>query len=143
MALNKVHFTGVVNICAGILNIVLSAILIFMGYGTIGVAIATAVAMLLASAIAIPYGVCRALHIPYRAVIWNYVCATLLMFLSAGAALAGLRLMDASYIAAGAVFGSILLAGLLLSYGVMLSNDERMLIRRLAKRVVQWPGSRR
>lgn len=142
VALNKVHFTGVVNLCAGIVNIVLSIVLIIMGYGAVGVAIASAVAMLLASAVAIPYGVCHALHVPYRAVIWNYVYATLLMLLSSGAAIAALRLADTSYMLSGAVFSVILSAGLLLSYRVMLSDYERTLIHRFVKRAFQLLRSR-
>jgi len=138
VALNKVHFTGVVNVCAGTINILLSGTLIVMGYGAIGVAIATAVAMLLSSSLAIPIGVCRELHVPYRLVLWNYVCATVLMALSAAATYVGLQLTTVSYLGAAAAFLLILASGLLLGYRFMLSDDERLLTNRLAQRILAF-----
>ncbi len=135
MTLNKVHFTGIVGLVAGIFNIILSLSLIHAGYGAIGVAVATAVSVFLACGVAIPVGVCRAFHMSYWVVVLNHVYATLLLVLAATAAKIVIQFLSFSIIAAIGAFTLLLIAGSILVYRLILSRDERTLILRIVDKL--------
>lgn len=74
-ALNKVRFVGITNLITGGVNIALSIIFISLGWGAIGVAISTAIALVLKCSIVIPWKVSQELKIKKRLFVKNYVTA--------------------------------------------------------------------
>ncbi|RLA19214.1 MAG: hypothetical protein DRQ56_05880 [Gammaproteobacteria bacterium] len=135
ITIDKVHFTGMVGLCAGVINIIASLILIRAGFGALGVATATAFSMTLAAGIAIPLGVCREFNIPYRTVWWNYLCATLLLFVSLGATAAAFFVLEYSIVYACIIFIVLLAGGVALVSHILFSDVEKSMFRRLLQRV--------
>lgn len=74
----KTKYMGLGNILPGILNIVLSLMLIFMGYGVVGVLCGSIVAFFLKENLLFPLWVSRETGIPYRTFLWMYARAALL-----------------------------------------------------------------
>jgi O-antigen/teichoic acid export membrane protein len=131
VTLNKVHFTGVVSLISGVLNIALSLLLIHFGMGAYGVAIASIFVLILYSSLAIPLGVCREFKVPYRIVFANHASAALLMLISAGATAAFLSLLGSSVLSALAAFSGIMAVGLSVAYWLILTAEEKALLLRL------------
>lgn len=143
ITLNKVHVTGIVNLAAGAINILVSMILIHLGLGVVGVAIGTIIAMILASTIAIPLGVCREFKVPYSAIWWNYLCATLMLVISLLSTAAALLIARISVIGAILSFTLFLFAGCGVASKIIFSETEKGLILSGIRWLAQKVDSRR
>ena len=126
--LNKVHFTGIVSVIAGVVNIVVSMLLIYAGFGAIGVAVGTAVASILASTLAVPLGVCHEFKLSYKTVWWNYVCASLMFLISFVSVTAAFHVEKTSVVGAVIVFTALFSGGILLAEKIILTPSERDLL---------------
>lgn len=131
VTMNKVHYTGIINLSAGILNIGISMTLIFFGFGAMGVAAGTVVAMLLASAIAIPLGVCSLLNISSRVIWTNHLSTALMLAVSWVSASIAMAVKPYSMIGAVLILGVLILAGGGLATQVVFSGRERNYIYKL------------
>ncbi|MDD2462579.1 MAG: lipopolysaccharide biosynthesis protein [Desulfobulbus sp.] len=78
-AFDKMEYLGVSNIVSGILNIVLSLVLVFMGYGLVGVVIATGISLILQRTLFLSYFVAKLLKIKFRQIAVNYLPGVLLV----------------------------------------------------------------
>lgn len=132
--LNKVHFTGIISVTTGVINIVFSMLLIHAGFGALGVAIGTAFALILSSALAIPLGVCREFRLPYRTVWWNHTCAVLMFLVSFISTTVALWVGRISWIGAGLAFAVLIGAGGALAFRIILSPGERDILWAAARK---------
>jgi membrane protein EpsK len=137
VTLNKVHFTGMVTLSMGLLNIVLSLLLIQAGFGALGVAAATVFSVILSSSLAIPLGVCREFKVPYKAVWANYVSATFMLLLSFAAATVALSLSETSFFLAGAIYTVLLAAGGYCTSRFIFSEAEMGAFKQVLKKIQQ------
>ena len=127
ITLNKVHFTGIVNLATGVLNILVSMILIGLGFGAMGVAVGTVIAMVLASTIAIPLGVCHEFKVSYNAIWWNYLCATLILAISLFSSVAAAAMAKISMVGSAFTLIILLIIGLGIASKVIFSKTEKAL----------------
>jgi membrane protein EpsK len=125
ITLNKVHFTGIVNIATGVINILVSMVLIRMGFGAMGVAAGTVFSVVLASTIAIPLGVCHEFKVSYNVVWWNYICASLVFFISLLSTASAVVIAQFSRVGSAFTLIILLLAGLGIASKVILSGTEK------------------
>ncbi|MCF7863816.1 MAG: hypothetical protein K9L89_03390, partial [Kiritimatiellales bacterium] len=63
-AFNKMEYMGISQLVSGILNVVLSLAMVFLGYGLFGVIIATAVSQIIQRTFFLTYFACKLLEIP-------------------------------------------------------------------------------
>lgn len=77
-AINKSHYTGLANLFTGLLNILLSLVFVYAGYGVYGVAVGTLMSTILKCTIWLPYGVAKELNFPYKIFLINNVIAIIL-----------------------------------------------------------------
>ena len=134
--LNKVHFTGIVSVTAGIINIVVSMLLIHAGFGAIGVAVGTAVASVLASALAVPLGVCREFKLPYKIVLWNYTCSAMMFLVSAVPVAVALHIEKTSVLGAVIIFTLLFSGGIFLAEKIILAPSERDLLATMVRKAL-------
>ena len=133
--INKVHYTGIVSILAGAVNVVVSLSLIHAGFGAIGVAIGTAFAQILSSSLAIPLGVCHEFHIPLRTVGWNHLYAGLSLLVAFLASQLSWNLYGVSKIGGIFCFVIMMAAGLVFVAGFVFTPDERRLVGRFMSKL--------
>jgi membrane protein EpsK len=74
-AMDKVHYTGMANLAAGVLNVGLSIALVLKGYGVYGVAIGTLISSVLKSTIILPCAASKELGFSYRKFVFNNLLA--------------------------------------------------------------------
>ena len=65
-AFNKMEYLGVSNLVSGVLNIILSLVLVAMGYGILGVVAATGVSLVLQRTLFLSYLASKLLEVDYR-----------------------------------------------------------------------------
>lgn len=135
ITLNKVQYTGIVSIVAGVVNIVVSLSLIKAGFGAMGVAVGTALAQMLSSTLAIPLGVCREFKIPSRMVLWNYFCAALMLALAWGSSAVAWNLLEKSMVLSIVSFTLLFGIGLVILSRFILSKDEAILLMELIEKI--------
>jgi membrane protein EpsK len=123
-AINKMHYTGWANLVPGLLNIGLSIALVFAGYGVYGVAIGTIVSTLLKSAIILPYGLSREMHVPFSVFLMNYAKSAGLFALVLLAGV-GINLLPGVLVGRLALFALTMLALAPLVYWIGFSQKER------------------
>lgn len=133
--INKVHYTGIVSIIAGAMNILISLSLIRMGYGAMGVAIGTALAQIFSSMFAIPIGVCREFNIPGRQLLWNYGSALFCLFTGWAATTAAMALFDDQLIFSILSFVVVLSGGAWVGFKVILTAEERNVLLRITDKI--------
>lgn len=133
--INKVHFTGIVSITTGIVNIGVSLLLIRAGLGAIGVAIGTAFAQILSSTLAIPLGVCREFGIPFRTVWRNHLYAGSSFFVAFLITKLSWNIYGVSRIGGVLCFIPMMVVGLFFIVGFVLTKDERQLVGRFVGKI--------
>jgi membrane protein EpsK len=132
VTMNQVHYTGIVTLLAGIVNIISSLLLIRFGFGTLGVAIGTILSSVLACSIAIPLGVCRLLNISHMLVWKSHLSAAIMLLLSLGITHVALLLGRSASVMAGVVlFAVLMFAGVYAVGKVVFSTKEINYIYRL------------
>ncbi|MEE9369573.1 MAG: hypothetical protein V3V05_12035 [Pontiella sp.] len=128
VAVGKTKYMGIGNLIPGILNILLSLFLIYMGYGALGVLLGTMVAVFLKENILFPIWVSKEAGIPYRKFMFIYIRSGLVMGLVFGI---GYLIMpfsaEFSFIALIAVALATFGPALLLIY-IMTNRSERAAI---------------
>lgn len=72
-AYNKMHYLGISNLISGALNIVLSLLAVYLGYGLAGVIIATAISLIIQRTVFLSIFVCRVLELPNRKLLKLYI----------------------------------------------------------------------
>lgn len=138
--LNRVHITGVISIAAGVLNIGISMLLIYQGFGAVGVALGTVIGQLVACALAVPMGVCHELKIPYRRLGNNQAAAGLLLLISFLSAWVGFRISTFSIIGGLLAYIMLLIGGCFIFTKVALSSEERGIMWRLVMKIATKLG---
>lgn len=78
-AFDKMEYLGIPNIISGVLNIVLSLVLVFMGYGLVGVIIATGISLVLQRTLFLSYFGAKLLKIKFRQIAVIYLPGVLLI----------------------------------------------------------------
>jgi len=131
VAMDKVHYAGVISMIAGIVNIVLSMTLIAMGYGAIGVASGTVVAELLACAFAVPMGVCHLMGISYKVVGVNFVSALMMLSVSLGSAFLSVYVGQTSILWGGVILIVLLVSGGIIVAETTFTQSEKLYIDRV------------
>ncbi|MEN7972430.1 MAG: hypothetical protein ABFR47_01205 [Verrucomicrobiota bacterium] len=143
VAMNKVHYTGIVSLSMGVINIAISMTLVFLGFGAMGVAVGTVIASVLASAIAIPLGLCRLLSISPRAVWRNHLGSLLMLLLSWASATIAMAVGHTSVVGALGIFGVLILSGGGLVARVVFSKREWGYMHKLLITLLRRTGSLR
>lgn len=131
-AINKVRFVGLTNLVTGMLNILISILLIFLGFGVVGVAIGTAIAILLKCAVVIPWKVCQELDIPLWEFVKIYFGSSLLFLFVWQSVSQVIKLWESSVVGALALSGVLFVLG-----GVTLYRVHKQNIWRLYKALVK------
>ena len=140
VTMNKVHYTGIVSLSAGVVNVVVSMTLIWLGFGTMGVAWGTVVASVLACSLAIPFGVCHLLGISGKVVGINHLSSLLMLMVSLFSAVVAAYVGRSSLIGALLVMGMLCLAGGGLVAKVVFTKEEKDHISRLWNGLLRWAG---
>lgn len=137
VAMDKVHFTGVITLVAGVINIAVSLGLIWAGFGAVGVAAGTAVASILAGSIAIPYGVCHVMGKPFKNILKIHLSAAAMLLISTVSTLVAVHVGHYSIVGAVLVLIVLVAAAGGLVARLILTSAEKVLIIRLKNRLVE------
>ncbi len=143
VAMNKVHFTGVVSLLTGIVNVAVSMSLIWAGFGVIGVATGTVVAEVLGASLAVPLGVCHIMGISPKVVVVNHLGACAMLLSSWAAATVAQSIWHHTGIGAVLSFGLFFLAGSALVVVIFFNRSEKQYMDRLLHDILMWIRKRR
>ncbi|MEI6892446.1 MAG: MATE family efflux transporter [Pontiella sp.] len=72
-AIDKMQYPGWANIVLGIVNLVLSLILVFSGFGVYGVIAGTIVSTVLKCSVILPYGIAKEMGVPFIEFLQTYI----------------------------------------------------------------------
>ncbi|MDW3056442.1 hypothetical protein [Vibrio sp. 1978] len=79
---NQMSLNGIISITAGILNILLSVAFIKLGYGFLGVALATSISLIVKDAILVPFIIARKTTIKYSKFVVDTIISSIMIGIS-------------------------------------------------------------